>query len=288
MTGIPDAEILQAFGLTGDLVPIVGGRGLCYCIENTVLRPAEDEIEAQWLAELTTRLPTSSHYRLAQPRQVLGKAGVFVHRGWTASSLLAGEVKMKPDFSKMLDISRSFHRDVAKLDLKRPAFIAQHSNRWREADFVTWEEKKLEDVDNVNHEMLAKFHPLLDRLEKIMRPLHSELGQQIIHGDMTGNILFDDSEPPGIIDPTPYWRPAEYANAIIVADALAWYGADRDLVYRYAVDDDKGKLLARALYWRCLTFLIDTDLLWIQVHLEKTQYQSAVDTVCSFLESRKE
>lgn len=212
------------------------------------------------------------YYRLAEPRQVIGRPRSFVHNAWTASSFLAGEVKSKPDFVKILEVSRSFHEYVSGLKLERPAFLRQHPNRRREADLVIWSEKKLEDVDKVNYELLVTIQPVLDKLDKIMQPLPSDLESQIIHGDMTGNILFEDNEPPGIIDLTPYRQPAEYANAIVIADALAWCGEGRELVVGYAVDELKGNLLARALYWRLLTVAIDTDLAWVEQHFDKTYY----------------
>jgi hypothetical protein len=47
----------------------------------------------------------------------------------------------------------------------------------------------------------------------------------LIHGDLTGNVLFHDELPPAIIDFTPYWRPLEFQSAVVVADALVWEGA---------------------------------------------------------------
>jgi hypothetical protein len=43
---------------------------------------------------------------------------------------------------------------------------------------------------------------------------------QLIHGDLTGNVLFDDQLPPAIIDFSAHWRPVPYVAAIVVADAL--------------------------------------------------------------------
>lgn len=52
---------------------------------------------------------------------------------------------------------------------------------------------------------------------------------QLVHGDLTSNVLLDQSRAPGIIDVSPYWRPAQYAEGIVVADALAWHEARPDL-----------------------------------------------------------
>jgi len=42
-----------------------------------------------------------------------------------------------------------------------------------------------------------------------------------------GNVLFHPDLPPAIIDLSPYWRPALFATAIVVIDAMIWEGADR-------------------------------------------------------------
>jgi hypothetical protein len=51
---------------------------------------------------------------------------------------------------------------------------------------------------------------------------------QLIHGDFGGNVLF--SQPPTVIDFSPYWRPVEFAIGVIIADAIIWEGADLALI----------------------------------------------------------
>jgi hypothetical protein len=60
---------------------------------------------------------------------------------------------------------------------------------------------------------------------------------------------------------------SEYAEAIIVADGLAWNGKSRDLIQFYGIDELGRQMLVTALYWRCLTFAIDPDFKWIQDRL---------------------
>ena len=69
-----------------------------------------------------------------------------------------------------------------------------------------------------------------------------------MHGDLTGNVLFHESLPPAIIDFAPYYRPPQYASAIVVADALCWEEAPADLAG--AVDR---QYLLRALIYRAVT-----------------------------------
>ena len=76
---------------------------------------------------------------------------------------------------------------------------------------------------------------------------------QLIHGDLTGNVLFDSLQPPAIIDFSPYWRPTAYASAIVIADALVWEGADRQILDAVTHIRDFGQYLVRALIFRAVT-----------------------------------
>lgn len=280
----PSPDVVQAFGLEGVPEPLGGGRGLCYTVGDIVFKPSEDDNEAKWIAELVTRLlqrsPTS--YRLARPLAIASQPGVFVYRGWTAASFMTGTPEAS--YEEKLRTSRAFHADLNSVVENKPTELARTPNRWNEADLVTWGEKRLDEVDCVNEQILAHFQPLLDRLGRAQQPLPAGVDFQLIHGDLNGNVLFDRDAgaPPAIIDLTFYWRPAEYAAAIIVADGLSWDGQGSGLVELYGTDEMRLQLLVRAMYWRCLTFSIDTDMEWVQRHLPNADYARAVGVVCSF------
>ncbi len=71
-----------------------------------------------------------------------------------------------------------------------------------------------------------------------------------MHGDLSGNVLFADGQRPAIIDFSPYWRPAAYADAIIAVDGLLWFDAGPDLLSRAYSSPDFPQLLVRALIFR--------------------------------------
>ena len=48
---------------------------------------------------------------------------------------------------------------------------------------------------------------------------------QLVHCDLTGNVLFADGLPPAVIDISPYWRPPSDAEGVVVADLLCYHGA---------------------------------------------------------------
>lgn len=294
----PPPEIIQAFGLQGLPKPLAGGRGLCYLVDGVVFKPSDGDVEAQWAAELATSLLTRSpsSYRLSRPQPVQDQPDRFVFGGWTASSFIAGTAISKSStestrpYEAIFRASRAFHADVADLVREKPAAITHHvpANRWREADSVTWGVKALERVERVDAAVLARFRPLLDRLGRALKPLPRDDGDgaarfQLIHADLTGNVLLLSGEAPAIIDMTPSWRPAAYAEAIVVADGLAWCGAGRELVEMYGTGELRAQLLVRAMYWRCLTFAIDPDLRWVEENLPRSDYDGAVQIMCDVL-----
>ncbi|KAK4445733.1 hypothetical protein QBC34DRAFT_471489 [Podospora aff. communis PSN243] len=301
MSHPPPPSVLAGFGLTGTPIPLSGGRGLCFRIANTVLRPCDDASESQYLSDLTKSLlalnPTS--YRLAKPLPSVSDPSQFIISSWTASSYLPGKPSLS-HFTLLFHAVSAFHADLATLvSVQPPILDTRAANRFTEADKVTWGEKPLSAVDKVNADMLSQLEPILSRLEAAMRPLPTEeeeprLRKQLVHLDLLGNVLVDDSEegenPPGIIDLSLYWRPAVYAIAVVVADGLTRLEEDEkkklvDLFFRrlgeVSVKREVGvELLLRALYWRYLTFAIDPDLEWIKVNLPEADYEGAANTLC--------
>ena len=82
------------------------------------------------------------------------------------------------------------------------------------------------------------------------------LPRQLIHGDLGGNVLFADGEPPAVIDFSPYWRPAGLALAVAAVDALMWEGASPAALAELDGEPEWGQLLARALVYRLVTEIV--------------------------------
>ena len=91
---------------------------------------------------------------------------------------------------------------------------------------------------------------LYRRVIERLAPL--ELEDQLIHGDLTGNVLLDADDQPAVIDFSPYLRPARYADPIVIGDALLWEGADLDVLDLLGSDELSVQLLLRALVFRPL------------------------------------
>lgn len=240
MSDRPAAEVLAAFGLSGErLEPLAGGQGRAWRAGPAVLKPAGDQAEADWVAGL---LPTvrQDGFRVGQP--ILSRTGEATAHGWTAWRWLAGTHDRTDRWPAVLRAGAALHRALAAV--AEPAFLSRRADPWSVADRRGWAGELPE-----HREPRRPAEHLIARLRPTRRPC------QLIHGDLTGNVVFADPAPPGIIDFTPYWRPAGYGLAVVVADAVAWHGAGRPLLDEFALyePDESRSLLARAALVRLLT-----------------------------------
>jgi len=184
--------------------------------------PAVDEWS--WLGEY---LPTvrDDGFRLALP--VPAVDGRWAVDGWCAQTWLAGEHPTEPRWLEVLASCERFHR--ASAHLPRPSFIEDRTHAWAVGDRVAWEEADLPSPD-----------PWLEQLLALRRPI--SLTSQLIHGDLTDNVLFDDELAPAIIDPTPYWRP--------------WSADPEPLIAATAHLEEFPQLFVRAAIYRMVTSIV--------------------------------
>ncbi|MFJ3380433.1 hypothetical protein ACIPJ2_08480 [Curtobacterium sp. NPDC090217] len=113
-------------------------------------------------------------------------------------------------------------------------------NAWSRADRAVWDDDEL------------PRDPSLDRLVAAFRPV--EAPSQLVHGDLLGNVLFAEGQPPAVIDWPPYWRPAGLGAAIAAVDAGCWHGYPLDGLERLGDGiPEWSQLLVRALAFRIAT-----------------------------------
>jgi prepilin-type processing-associated H-X9-DG protein len=137
-----------------------------------------------------------------------------------------------------------------------PSWLGTDGSPWTVGDQVAWGER---DRESVLADAPGPLDGQLRGLLAALRPVHQP--SQLIHGDLGGNVLFADGEPPVVIDFSPYWRPAGLALAVAAVDALMWSGADPAILGQLAIQAgydpaDFGQLLARALVYRLVTEVI--------------------------------
>jgi uncharacterized protein (TIGR02569 family) len=236
VTAQPPESVLRAFGAEVPPRPLAGGQGSSWVAGELVLKPGGDPVH-EWLAEALVDV-VADGFRLAAPVRTLH--GTWSWEGWAAARWVEGS---EPDHTKpstwltILEAGRAFHRAVAHLD--RPDCLAARDDRWAVADRAAWGEHVIE--------FRPEFADLSRRLRRALEPLGSP---QIVHADLTRNILFSPTLPPAVIDISPFWRPPEYAEGVVVADALCWHGAQASLLDQAGVSV---AAVARALFFRMAT-----------------------------------
>ncbi len=116
----------------------------------------------------------------------------------------------------MLSAGRAFHHALRQVP--RPDLLDRRVHPWAVADRVAWSEQAIDVIDD----LAALFSTLLE----LRRPVRQDAAQ-LIHGDLTGNVLFAAGRAPAVIGFSPYWRPPVFAEAIVVADGLLWGAGPR-------------------------------------------------------------
>lgn len=227
---LPTQDILDAFQIEGDLLLLSGGRGTTVKVGDTILKQVRDEKEYVWIAETMNSLKQDG-FRL--PMHLKTKNGQWIYKGWGASTYIEGQ-EIKGRWEEKVKVSRAFHKALSIL--LRPDFIGKGVHPWVIADKVAFGELPFE-----YHEA---FEPVLSQLRAIIKPI--DLPNQLIHGDMPGNILFHNDDIPVVIDFSLYWRPAEFATAIILVDGIVWEEAPDSIIDLMENTKDMNQLLVRA------------------------------------------
>ena len=204
-----------------------------------MLKPVGDVAETEWVGPVLRDLPERG-FRLSRPVQA--RSGRWAVAGWSAWSRVDGRHNLSTRWGDVLAVGEALHE--ALREVPRPDFLDSRDNIWVEGERAAWGE----DAPRVIHPCLA---PLAEQLAAYRTP--SRDPEQIVHGDLTGNVLFAEPLAPAIIDFTPYWRPASFAAAVVVADAIAWHAATSALADGMSDADDPRSMLARAGLFRLIT-----------------------------------
>ncbi|HWX08777.1 MAG TPA: hypothetical protein VNY33_02270 [Gaiellaceae bacterium] len=204
---------------------LAGGTGRSWRVGELVLKPLDRApAEIEWQADVLGAVREDG-FRVAPPL-------TRIVEGWTAWRYVEG----RHEPGRWLDIIATGERlHTALAGVPRPGdLIAPGVEPWATGDRVAWG---------------AEPFAGLDDLLVVLRPVTEP--NSLIHGDLTGNVLFAEGLSPAVIDFTPYWRPRPFAAAIVVADALVWEDAPAALAN--AVDS---QYLLRALIYRGVTSIV--------------------------------
>lgn len=229
----PPAHVRTAFGANLDDAEPLRGGGAWRC-GGIVLRPVAERAKAVWLAHTLAGIDVPD-LRVARPLR--STDGRWVVAGWSASRFVSGTPEYRPDDVVLTAIKLQ----QATSDFPRPPFLSERTDIPAVADRMAWEEQPGE-LDE------TKGGRWFEILAPSRRPI--ALPAQLVHGELFGSVLFDGARPPGIVDFEPHFRPGEWGAAIAAIDALAWGGADGELLRRWAHLPEWPQLLLRAVMFR--------------------------------------
>ena len=200
------------------------------------MKPHVDAAFKKWLGTDLAAVQQRG-FRLPTVRRAVN--GGWVVQGWGAQSVVPGLTAQEraADWRSIIHASRLLHGATAHL--ARPALLDVRTDPWAWADRAAWGE--------VPRDVQPELHEVVMRLYTAVSPLGPA---QLVHGDLTNNVLLVPGEPPSIIDFSPYWRPPSYADGIIVADALCWHAAPPEIL---GEADVPIAAVARGLLFRVLT-----------------------------------
>ncbi len=246
--------MLAAFGLTAHPpIALADSWHSGWRVGEVVLSLVPDYTRAAWSAKVRENLYVDG-LRIARPYRAAD--GRYVVSGWRADSYIAGSPEPRHD--EVLSVADRLHTALAGVGMAR--FLVQppappHSDVdvFVAADRAAWEDPPLRSAHaaGMAEHTTVDGHTSVEALKmlaKLRKPV--EMQSQVVHGDLFGTVLFAGAAAPGITDIVPYWRPAEWGSAVAVVDALAWGGADDDLVNRWADQDEWPQMLLRANMFR--------------------------------------
>jgi hypothetical protein len=133
-------------------------------------------------------------------------------------------------------VSQSLRQSTSVVSLNEPPpRSVTHASGVAEPDRAAWGQRALR--------FRPEFAAVARRLQDALGPLGRS---QIVHADLTRNVLFAVGSAPVVIESSPYWRPPAFAE-VVVTDALCWHGADASLPNEVNV---LPSAVARALLFR--------------------------------------
>ncbi|GAA4641752.1 TIGR02569 family protein [Gordonia humi] len=247
----PPEQVLTTFGLTAH--PPIAMDGVGWRVGEVVLSLVPDHARAAWSATARENLYVEG-MRIARP--IRASDGRYVVSGWRADTYVAGSPEPRHD--EVLAVADRLHAATAKFE--RPRFLLQPPappfsdvDVFTAADRAAWEDTPMRSARGAGMAEPSSEDGQRSAAEvKTLAALRKsvDLPSQVVHGDLFGTVLFAGAAAPAITDVVPYWRPASWASAVIVVDALAWGGAEEELVERWAHLPEWPQMLLRATMFR--------------------------------------
>lgn len=207
-------DIARNFGCDSDPILLAGGHGTTYRCGDVILKPVTDSEESNEIADIVTRCRLAPEIRIPQP--IKSKSGDWIFDNYVAWEYLEGE-DMEGEYETKIKMCDWFSESITSSH--RPKFLDSADHAWAIADKVSWGEIKKE----YSPDFESLISPIYSNLEEVTSP------SVLIHGDLNGNVVSKKLLPPAVIDITLYWRPKDFAKAIVVIDGIVCDGAHLDI-----------------------------------------------------------
>ena len=236
--GPPPRVVRDVFRVDGVPALLPGGESGSWRCSSAVLKRVDDTEQASWIAEVLSELTVPSS--IVVPRPIAATDGAWVVEGWTCAQYVDASPQARR-WHDIIEAGRTFHASLSAV--RRPSWMDRVDDWWRHGDAVAWDDRTPVGP--------PPYLALLDRLLAFRRPVASTA--QLVHGDLCGNVLFDRTDRAVIIDFSPYWRPVEWASAVVALDAYEWEDAGPHALTWLDDVDPSRQLLVRAAIYRIAT-----------------------------------
>lgn len=225
-----------------------GGQEQAIKAGHLVLKPVDDEDEYLWIADVLNNLDTTN-INIAKP--VLSLHGNYIEDGFGATEFFSN-IGHTYDIDLGLRLCRQLSERLKHIT--KPSFLFENlNNPWKKAHYLAWNEISLSNLPN---ELLF--------LINLRKPL--DFPNQLIHTDLTGNILIDKNGSTCIIDFTPSFFPKEYAEAIMIVDYVSWHNAPLSMINKMNLPE----LISHQFILRALIFRMSVSIFMSSIDIETT------------------
>jgi uncharacterized protein (TIGR02569 family) len=241
----PPPHILTAFNLNiqDEPVALPGGIHGAFRAGPVVLKHVDDPHAYKWICENILSLQIAG-VRLQQPMRT--SDGCWIKDGWSAYQYLTGST-VEGSLQRKLEVARKLHHGLKAIN-NPPPFLIQRYDPWGCAERMIWGEEQLPQTLSASiQEKLTSLIDLNQALEKT---------SQIVHVDLCGNIIFDSGLEPAIIDLSLTFRPALFAEAVLIYDAVVWEGGNINEVASWTAIKENKNFLKKATAFRLLVTVL--------------------------------
>lgn len=206
----PSAEVLDLFAVPGPGVPLPGGRGRAVVAGDLVLAPDRHAAVQEWLSPLLARLAVTMDSRpTRRPLDLRIAVPVPARDGsWVVDGWAASRYEPDTVTTRDLDVTLA-------------------AGRVLHAELASWVAVRPAGLD-----------PVADDAPYA-------LPSQLVHMALFGNVLIDGHGAPVVVDVSPAWAPARWAEALCVIDAVSGAAAPAAVLSRWSTDIERA-LLRRA------------------------------------------